>query len=167
MKIALLLVLCAASALAQNPSVNPLAACGSDGASFKTKMDDSRHTVDQPESGKARIYFIHESGTPLSLGYPTTKLGVDGKWVGANHSNSYFSVSVEPGEHHLCAALQSSLVGSRVELAHFQAEAGKVYFYRTRLVMSRSIELLDLEPLDSDQGRYLVDSFPLSISTRK
>ena len=50
------------------------------------------------------------------------KLAVDGAWVGANHGNSYFSVSVEPGEHHVCVTLQSSLVAQRVELAHFTAE---------------------------------------------
>jgi hypothetical protein len=52
-----------------------------------------------------------------------------------------------------------------VELAHVTAEAAKVYYFRTRLVMSRQVELLELQPLDSDQGRYLVAAFPLSVST--
>jgi hypothetical protein len=56
-------------------------------------------------------------------------------------------------------------VDQRVELAHFTAEAAKVYYFRTRLVMSRQVELLELQPLDSDQGRYLVAAFPLSVST--
>ena len=42
-----------------------------------------------------------------------------------------------PGEHHLCAAIQSSIVRNNIELAHFTAEAGKVYFYRTRIIASR------------------------------
>jgi len=92
---------------------------------------------------------------------------MDGAWVGANHNDSYFTISVEPGEHHLCATLQSSFVDNRVELAHFRAAAGKTYFYRTRLVMSKEVELLELEPIDSDQGKYLIASFPLSISTPK
>jgi hypothetical protein len=54
-----------------------------------------------------------------------------------------------------------------VELAHFTAEAGKVYYYRTRLVMSKEVELLELDSIDSDQGQYLVASFPLSVSTPK
>jgi len=88
-------------------------------------------------------------------------------WVGANHGNSYFSVSVEPGEHHVCATLQSSLVAQRVELTHFTADAGKIYYYRMRLIMSRAMELLELDPIDSDQGKYLIGSLPLSVSTPK
>ena len=81
--------------------------------------------------------------------------------MGANRLNSYFSVSVDPGEHHVCVMLQSTLLAQRVELAHFTAEAGRTYYYRTRIVMSREMELLELDPLDSDQGRYLVALFPL------
>jgi hypothetical protein len=58
-------------------------------------------------------------------------------------------------------------VAQRVELAHFTAEAEKTYYYRTRLVVSRSVELLELEPIDSDQGNYLISTFPLSASTAK
>jgi hypothetical protein len=67
----------------------------------------------------------------------------------------------------VCVTLQSSLVAQRVELAHFTAEAEKVYYYRTQLVTSRSVELLELEPIDSDQGKYLIATFPLSLSQLK
>jgi len=160
-------LLLAASACAQDSSDVVRAACGSDHVSFGVKLDQSAHSPAQPEPGKARIYFIHEAGTSFTIGYPTSKLGIDGMWVGANHGNSYFSVSVAPGEHRLCAALQSSIVDQRVELAHLRAEAGKVYYYRTRLVMSREVELLELVPIDSDQGKLLIDSFPLSVSHAK
>jgi hypothetical protein len=63
--------------------------------------------------------------------------------------------------------LQSSLVAQRFELAHFTAEAGKTYYYRTRLVMSRTVELLELDAIDSDQGEYLVATFPMAISAPK
>jgi len=142
-------------------------ACGSASVSFKVNLDNSEHAPAQPEPGKARVYFIHDAGTGSMLGYPTIKMAMDGAWVGANHGNSYFSVSVDPGEHHVCVTLQSSLVSQRVELAHFTAATDKVYFYRTRLVMSRAVELLELEPIDSDQGNYLISSFPLSVSSPK
>jgi hypothetical protein len=58
-------------------------------------------------------------------------------------------------------------VDQRVELAHFTAEAGKIYYYRTRLVVSRSVELLELNPIDSDQAKYLIASFSLSVSSPK
>jgi hypothetical protein len=164
MKIAFVALLFAASALAQDPATVPYAACGPGNVSFKVKLDDTQHTVTQPEPGKARVYFIHESGAPWQLGYPTSKQGIDGVWVGANHGNSYYSVSVAPGEHHLCAALQTSIYDDRLEMTHFTAEAGKVYYYRTRLLMSRQVELLEFDLIDSDQGKYLIASFPLSVS---
>jgi hypothetical protein len=166
MKIALIALLFAASALAQGPAADPAAACGPANVSFKVKLGAPNMLV-QPYPGKALVYFIHDAGSWGALGYPTTKLGIDGSWMGANHGDSYFSVFVEPGEHHVCATLQSSIVADRVELAHWKAEAGKVYYYRTRLVLSRSVELLELEPIDSDQGKYLIASFPLSVSTPK
>jgi hypothetical protein len=167
MRIALITLLLAASAFAQVPLAVSTAACGPENVSFKVKLDESQHTLAPPDHGKARVYFFHDAGTGVSLGYPTVKLAMDGAWVGANHGNSYFSVSVEPGEHHVCVTLQSSLVAQRVELAHFTAEKGKVYYYRTRLVMSRSVELLELDPMDSDQSKYLIASFPLSVSSPK
>jgi hypothetical protein len=153
-----------ASALAQNLPANPTAACGAQTESVKVKLDESQHTLLQADTGKARIYFIHDAGTNWTAGYPTVKLAVDGTWVGANHGNSYFSVSLDPGEHHMCATLQSSLVAQRMELTHLTAAAETVYYYRTRLILSRGVELLELDPIDSDQARYLIASFPLSVS---
>jgi len=162
-----LIMLVAASALAQAPPAGSTAACGRENVSFKVKLEESQPTPAQPDPGKARVYFFHDAGTSATLGYPTVKLAMDGAWVGANHGNSYFSVSVAPGEHHVCVTLQSSLVAQRVELAHFTAEADRVYYFRTRLVMSRTVELLELDPIDSDQGKYLVVSSTLSVSTPK
>jgi len=163
MRIIAITALFVASALAQVPAAASPAACGPENATFKVNRDQSQHALAQPDQGKARVFFIHDAGTGSTLGYPTVKLALDGAWAGANHGNSYFSVPVEPGEHHVCVTLQSSLVDQRVELAHFTAEAGKVYYYRTRLVMSRRVELLDLDRIDSDQGDYLIASFPLSV----
>jgi hypothetical protein len=167
MKLVLVLMLCAGSAFAQTPITGPTAACGPENVSFRVKLNQTQHSAEQPEPGKARVYFFQDAGTSQTLGYPTVKVAIDGAWAGANHGNSYFSVSVEPGEHHVCVALQSSLVAQRVELAHFTAEAEKVYYYRTRLMLSRSVELLQLEPIDSEQGKYLVETFALAIATPK
>ncbi len=167
MKTVVVAMLFAASAFAQAPPAGSTSACGRENVSFKVKLNESPHTLAEPSPGKAQVYFFHDAGTNVTLGYPTVKFAVDGTWVGANHGNSYFSVSVDPGEHHVCVALQSSLVAPRMELAHFTAEAGKVYYYRTELVVSRSVELLELEPIDSDQGKYLAAFFQLSVSSPK
>jgi hypothetical protein len=167
MRVVVLIMLFGASALAQVLPVGSTAACGPANVSFKVKQDESQHMPVEPDPGKARVYFFHDAGTGITLGYPTVKVAMDGAWAGANHGNSYFSASVGPGEHHVCVTLQSSLVAQRVELAHFTAEAGKVYYYRTQLVTSRSVELLELEPIDSDLGKYLIASFSMSVSSPK
>jgi hypothetical protein len=167
MKIAIVALLFAASALAQDPAAITNAACGPSNVTFNVELDNSRHTPAQPAPGKALVYVIHDAGTSSLFAYPTTKLGVDGKWVGANHGDSFLSFSVEPGEHHLCTTLQSSIVEDRVEMAHFTAEAGKVYYFRTRLIWSERLDLLEMQPVDSDQGKFLIESYPQSVSTPK
>ena len=167
MKVVVLAFFLTVSIFAQAQVAHIALACGPDNVDFKVKLDENEHSPAQPAQGKALVYFIHDSGNTTVIAYPTTKMGLDGAWVGANHGSSYFYAFVDPGEHHVCADLQSSLYEDRTELAHFSAEAGKVYYYRTRLVMSGSLELLELDPLDSDQGSFLVSLFPLSVSTAK
>ena len=145
-----------ASAWAKIPSVPPIPSfCGSKDAGFNVKMDKSQHALAQPEPGKARIYFI--GGAEL--------IGIDGARVGASHDNSYFSVSVDPGERHICVAGHYyNREGNQlaVVLAHLQAEAGKTYFYRTRNYLE-----LQIDPIDSDEGKYLLFFYPLSVSSPK
>jgi hypothetical protein len=167
LRLVVLAVIFTASALAQLKTAALPPACGSTSGSFKVKLDKSQHSLLQPDPAKALIYFIHDAGTNWTTGYPTVKIAIDGTWVNANHGNSYFSVSVDPGEHHVCASLQSSLVAERVELSHLTAAADTVYYYRTRLILSRGVELLAIDPLDTDQAKYLIDTFPLSISDFK
>jgi hypothetical protein len=138
-------------------------ACGDLQASMAVNLDHSQHTVVQPEPEKALVYFIQDTGELSTLAYPTTKIGIDGKWVGANKKDSYFAVAVEPGEHHLCAVVQSSFVHGGPELTHFSAEAGKVYYFRTRIFFAeKTAEYFSLIPADSDEARYLIESYPLA-----
>jgi hypothetical protein len=167
MKVAIIALLFTASAFAQSQDASPRAACGQENVSFKVKLNDAPQAPTQPDPGKALIYFIHESGEASLVAYPTTKVALDGAWIGANHNDSFFFVSVDPGEHHICATLQSSFFAGGLELAHLSAEAGKTYYYRTRFIVSRNVELLDLQQIDADQGKYLAASFPLSVSKPK
>jgi hypothetical protein len=163
-------MLLAASAFAQQESGALAAACGPKSTSFNVKVDESQHTLAQPESGKALVYFVQDIGEVNCFGgCITTKIGVDGAWVGAHQHNSYFSVSVDPGEHHVCANPQSHVgwISRKVALAHFTGEAGKIYYFRTRGIMSGNQLLFDLDPVDSDQAKYLISSYPLSVSHTK
>jgi len=139
MKIALVVILFAALAHSQDPStVSPAqSACGPKQTRFSVKSDPTAHSVVEPEAGKATLYLIKDAGTATAIfeGW-TVKMVLDGEWAGANQRNSFFSLSLDPGEHHLCASWKSRLdyLSRIVSLAHFTAEAGKVYYFRTRIV---------------------------------
>jgi hypothetical protein len=163
MKVAVIALFFAASVFAQGPSVVATAACGPNEAGFNVKLEKSQHTLMQPEPGKARVYFIQEKGVDFPV--LMTKIGLDGAWVGADKNSSYFSVSVEPGEHHVCASVQSHL-GHPVGLLHFTAEAGSVYYFNARVIyQSSAAAYLFFGAVDSDQGKYQIASYPLSVST--
>jgi hypothetical protein len=154
----------------QEPAQNRVAAsCGPAYLDYKVNLDRSQHGPMPTQSGKALVYFIHQAGLPNEsrIAYPTTKYGLDGKWVGANHGDSWFAVAVDPGEHHICTVLQSSIFRPRVELGQFTAEAGKSYYFRTQLVTSGSVDLLELEPIGSDEAGYLYSEYPLATATAK
>ncbi len=168
MKAALLVLALATVAWAQNPNAFP-SSCGL-GTTFKVKLQSPPPAQVSPPAGKAQVVFIHDTGDDPNIGllaYPTSRYALDGAWAGANHGSSWFAVFIRPGEHHVCTNLQTSVVGPRTELAHFTAVAGQTYYFRTRLIMSREVELLELEPIDSDQGKYLAQMYPLSTATAK
>ena len=165
MRIIGLVMLFAVSAFAQVPPAVAPAACGPENVSFNVKLDESQHALAQPEPGKALVYFIQEKGAD-AFGV-TTKIGLDGTWVGASKNSSYFAVSVEPGEHHVCANVQS-FRGHPVGLVHFTAEAGMVYYFNARIVYGEGAAVnLFFGAVDSDQAKYLIASFPLSVSNTK
>jgi hypothetical protein len=172
MRTAFALILFTMAAFAQDPAAISAAqaACGPQGVNFDVKDDNSQHTVGQPEAGKALVYVIQDIGAANCIGgCITTKIALDGVWIGAVHHSSYLSFAVDPGEHHLCANWQSHIerLSRIVGLAHFTAEAGKIYYFRTRAFGDKNQSLFDLDPLDSDQGRFFVADYPLSISHPK
>jgi hypothetical protein len=144
-----------------------LSACGPDEVKFDVKPDQPR-ALSKPSAGKALVYVIE--GTAQGLDWVTIRIGLDGSWVGANHGNTHFSFSIQPGEHHLCSNWQSRVksFSSLYSLASFTAEAGKVYYFRTRVRQSdKTSAYLDLDPLDNDEGRYLVAASTLVVSSPK
>lgn len=172
MKIVFVVMIFAASASASalGPSFRAAQACGPRDASFRVTLDESQPTLKPAEPGKATVYFVLDDGPWGQYQHYVLKVGLDGAWVGAYKRNSYFTVSVEPGEHHVCANVQSnSSAGTLLALAHFTAEPGKVYYFRTQfLAGTRALypaqSLLALDPLDSDEAKYLIASYPLSVS---
>ncbi|MGD0902637.1 MAG: hypothetical protein ABR924_06805 [Terracidiphilus sp.] len=157
MRIVLTVLLLAASTFAQAQPVGLSAACGPDDVSFHVTLDKSQHKLEQPGPGKALAYFFQDEAW--------AKIGLDGAWVGANRGHSYFSVPVEPGEHHICVNARSK--DYPTEVAHLSAEAGKVYYYRVRVLGITDGSYLFLGAIDSDEAKYLIASYSLSVSRPK
>ena len=118
----------------QTPTV-PQSACGRGELQYEVKKDQGQHLPDADPT-KALVYIIQdEQSVGLCIKCTTTtRIGLDGSWIGANNGRSYFFFAVDPGEHHLCANWQSRYgeVSRLIGLIGFTAEAGKTYYLRSR-----------------------------------
>jgi len=170
MRTALIFLLLASSAVAQEKTgTTTPSACGPLDVKFEVNRNESKSI--EPEPAKALVYVVEDIGRPGSrclVGCATVRVGLDGAWIGANHGTSHFLFFVEPGEHHLCANWQSTLgrLSSTHSLANFTADAGEVYYFRAR-VWASDRRFLALDPVNADEGRYLVATSPLSVSRAK
>jgi hypothetical protein len=166
----LFLGLGAASASAQGniSSAAPDAACGPLAMQFEVKMDSGATRGVRAVDGKALVYVVEDQQFKFAKDV-TTRVGLDGVWVGANRGDSYFAFLVDPGEHHLCADWVPGIGSGRlVSLAVLTAEAGKVYYFRARTTGARYEKAaLDLQHVNDDEGRLLASTVPLSISNPK
>lgn len=165
MKLIFTIIVFSCVAFAQTKDVSDLtkAACGPDDVHFDLKTNTINHSITQPEAGKALVYVV---GEDMSEGFfckgcdIVARVGLDGNWIGAINGDSFLSFSIEPGEHHLCANWQSifSRRSKYLSLANLNAEAGKVYYFRMRLTTQGqgNPPILDLDAINTDEGRYLV-----------
>lgn len=151
-----------ASTIAQTAEAIARQACGPKQAAFEVQLNEGKPPA-VPEPGKALVYFIQkDTGTPF-----TTRIGLDGAWVGVVQHNSYIFASVAPGEHHACAATQNRK-HLEAELMHFNAEAGKTYYYLVRGIADYGgFATMLLSPADHDEALYLIASDPQSVATPK
>lgn len=94
------------------------------------------------------------------------RLGADGKWLGALKGRTYFSVSIDPGEHHLCAIGRRGLY-TLISLHQLKAEAGETYYFAAHLVGEANTGVFALIQLDLDEGKYMVARAKFSASHRK
>ncbi|HYX70190.1 MAG TPA: hypothetical protein VE825_13720 [Terriglobales bacterium] len=167
MRTILIILLLATAAFAQDEAAVARltqAACGPHETQLDVKVDKARHSMGTAEPGKALVYVI-EQEKHRGVKAVTTRVGLDGAWIGANRGDSYFFFSVEPGEHHLCADWRVGVAGGddQVALASFTAEVGKVYYFRVRTMGAEYMgNILDLDPINSDEGQFLVASSPFS-----
>ena len=150
------------------PPANAQAAlgCGPANTKFDVTMKYPAAPAPTPTAGKALVVFIQDDYQFGAIGRPTTRFGIDGTWMGATHANSYFYVSIDPGEHHVCASWQSRESERSTGVLHFSAAAGKSYYFRARDVARVAPELV-LSRLDSDEAKLILQPFSLSSSHPK
>jgi hypothetical protein len=168
----LILAVAASTALAQSGAAGtfptaPDAACGSAETQFDVKTEGTAPPAAQAKDGQALVYVVEDQQFKFVKDV-TTRVGLDGEWVGANRGYSYVVFPVDPGEHHLCTDWLSSFNGRLLSLAKFTAEAGKVYYFRARTTGAKDERAaLDLERVNSDEGRLLVSRATPSVSSVK
>jgi Protein of unknown function (DUF2846) len=147
---------------------NPV--CGNlPNTTFQVKTDNGEH-IAQPVAGKAIVYFLQDDTKFTGRPRPTTRLAVDGAWVGATHSDSYFHFPVDPGEHHLCAIWQAAGLDpvAGAAAAHFTAEAGHIYYFRAQnSSLHDGTKTIEFGKVDSDEARLLINRYALSSSSVK
>jgi hypothetical protein len=135
--------------------------CAQPRQDLSVSLDDLQHAIVQPGPGSALIYFVQDVDQVAIPAHPIGRVGIDGQWVGANMGSSYFAVAVEPGLHHLCAEVQSAFSAGDPEFDHLVAEAGKVYYFRTRIFLAGNAAVLSaLVPIDQDQAASMIASYP-------
>lgn len=162
----------------KNPSTQPQAptvqqveatACGDFHVNFEA-MQDGTHSLAPAVPGKALVYVISDfySARGKYRGGPTVRIGMDGRWAGANRGGSYTSFYVSPGKHHLCVNWQSRFhrLNKLVVLKDLNAQPGEIYYFRIQYVVvdvgyDDSYDgLLNLDAVDPSEGQFLVAQYP-------
>lgn len=145
--------------------------CGSSARAYTWAAVYFEHARRVRESSSGCIAGCNVGVCTSSCGYgegiaQKTVVGIDGQWVGENQNESWFSVQIEPGVHHVCVSSRAHFGGQVVELAHITAEAGRTYYFRTRDFMWQT-RRLKFGPVDSDQAKYMIASYPMAVSQAK
>jgi len=122
-----------------------------------------RHTsAPKPPDGKALVYVVQTMVDAPVIGgnKATTRVGLDGAWVGANHGDSYFTFPVDPGHHSVCTDWQSVLYtrSGLASAADLDAQAGRIYYFRVsvRDVTNYRSGDVEIESIDKSEARLLM-----------
>jgi hypothetical protein len=129
-------------------------ACPKVDVKFKTATDKKSHPTAEPSADKAVVYIVR----PTMMGNKIqTKLGVDGKWVGANRGHNYFFLTLDPGEHYFCSKAENKSVMA------LKVEAGKTYFVEQKIKMGFMKARNKLALISDEEGKKkLAKSHPSS-----
>jgi len=162
----------ASQALAKSKSILP-DGCGDDGIQFEVSQEKENPAFTPPVEGKAVLVFSESMPREQKL-QSTTRFGVDGAWVGANRGDSYFTVTIDPGEHNLCASMQSAPGRMKKEFTQalsLTAEPGKVYYFEAAINVignaNIGIAAFGFQQLSDTDGKYRVKAWKFAASKAK
>jgi hypothetical protein len=142
------------------------AACGAEGSTPPPAMSGGHVMASALKPGMARVYVISETRALFGSRGQTVRLGMDGRWFGANRSYTYgySCVDVSPGVHHLCVASKVRGVlphtAAAVTLARVDAAAGQTYYFYNRCTWL--VGLLTLQPMSAEDGAMYLQALPSS-----
>ncbi len=135
--------------------------CGDEKAIVSVAAHGRGSVPAPPEFGKAKAVFIEraDKGTVPVI----TRVALDGTWLGGNQGNSYFELTVAPGEHHVCVdwELPHRYIKEAAAFDVFTAEPGKIYYFLVNVGWIHNpgedpYMTLQLSPANGDEGQYLV-----------
>jgi hypothetical protein len=156
------------------------AGCGADQVHIRTKHDKHAQPP-QSDPAKAVVYFIEDDSDFNMVPPPTTRIGLDGQWIGATHDDSYFAFQIAPGIHHLCAAWQGAgdegsalITGAYIGYASkstallLNAQPGGVYYFLDKNFydahdQSDTRAKVGLTLVDSAQAAPLLSKRPFTV----
>lgn len=167
-----LLLLCASlltvsPALAKSKAILP-GGCGDDAVEFLAKQEKGSPAFAGPAVGKAMIVLVETAPDEQRM-QTTIRFGVDGAWVGAAKGDSYFTFNIDPGDHKLCASMQSAQSNTKeafTQVASFTAKAGMVYYFESQITTA-STPALDLSQLSDTDGIYRLKNWQFVTSKPK
>jgi hypothetical protein len=123
------------------------AACGPDPNHVPNDPQSTPSLPGPPAPGKALVYFFSRIVRFGSHGEPVRmRIGMDARWVGETHTESFVALNVTPGIHHLCSSRAFGAGKPVLWLGELHAVAGQTYF----------VDTATLEPADDDLATYLL-----------
>jgi hypothetical protein len=110
-------------------------------------------------------------GSVIGGNKATTRVGVDGAWVGANHGDSYFTLLVDPFHHSICTDWQSILYtrSGLASVADLDAQGGEIYYFRlsVRDVTNYRSGDVGIEWIGKSEARLLMRKSEYATSPRR
>lgn len=133
-------------------------ACGTESVNFSAQTDKKQRPMPDAPTDKALIYVLR----PTMIGYKIhSKFAVNGDWLGVNRGNTYFFLTLEPGEHFFCSESENQ------SYLALNLEAGKTYYLQQKVKAGIWKARTELVVMDENTGKKKLNDVNLSVFTRK